>query len=300
MDCIKLFSLVGVTATLLSAALLLAGCGGPSGSTTSTNTPVVAAPEGPFTYDAYDALLNAYVSDEGVNYVGLKADRADLDGFVAAMGAIEQTTYDGWSEDEQLALWINAYNAITLKYIIDNYPIEKGGIISGAMYPANSIRQISGVWDTLKSAVVGKERTLEAIEHEILRTQFDEPRIHVAIVCASVSCPPLRNEAFAADRLDEQLADQSRQFLASDNNFRIERADGGKKGRVLLSAIFDWFGGDFVNGYAEDGPVSGHSTKERAVLNFVSAYIGEADARYLATESYGIGYQKYDWSLNER
>ena len=89
MDCIKLYSCVGLAATVLSAALLLAGCGGPSGSTTSSNAPVVAAPEGPFTYDAYDALLNAYVSDEGVNYVGLKADRAGLDGFVAAMGGID-------------------------------------------------------------------------------------------------------------------------------------------------------------------------------------------------------------------
>jgi len=279
---------------------MLAGCGDPSGATTSPNAPVVTAPEGPFTHSTYDALLNAYVSEEGVDYAGLKADRAGLDGFIAALGTIEQATYDGWSEQEKLALWINAYNAITLKYIIDNYPIEKGSIISGAMYPANSIRQIEGVWKTLTTPVVGKGWTLDAIEHEILRAQFHEPRIHVAIVCASVSCPPLRNEAFVADRLDEQLADQSSQFLASDINFRIERAEDGKKGRIMLSAIFDWFGGDFVRGYAEDGPVSGHSTKERAVLNFISAYASEADARYLAAESYAIGYQKYDWSLNER
>lgn len=299
MDRIKQLFHVQITVSTLCAALLVASCGGPSDSPPSTSTPI-AVSDGPFTYDTYNALLHEYASDEGVDYAGLQDSRVELDKFVAAMGAIERTTYDSWSKGEKLALWINAYNAVTLKYIIENYPIEKGGILSGALYPANSIRQIDGIWDALTTPVVGKELTLDAIEHEILRAEFGEPRIHVAIVCAAASCPPLRNEAFLADRLEEQLADQSRLFLASPDNFRIERGEAGKKGRVMLSEIFDWFGDDFVKRFADGGPISGHSAKERAVLNFIYPYTVEADARYLATESYAIGYQKYDWSLNER
>lgn len=259
---------------------------------------IALAPVEEFTYAMYDEVLRNHVDDRGfVNYRALKQNRAPLDAFVAQMGAVSRPELDGWPESERLAFWINAYNAITLAYIIDHYPIEKGGLISGALYPANSIRQISGVWDKLSTRVAGEMVTLDAIEHSILRKQFSEPRIHFAIVCASVGCPPLRNEAFVADRLEEQLSDQTRQFLAHPDRFRIDR--DAKK--VYLSPIFDWFGKDFVPGFSPAaGAFAPHDEKLRAVLNFVAGEVSEADAAYLRNERYRIEFSDYDWSLNEQ
>lgn len=250
-----------------------------------------------FGYAKYDALLRAHVDSGGyVDYPELLANRAHLDRFIASMGTVTDAEYAAWTEPEQLAFWINAYNAITLQYILDNYPIQKGGFISGLRYPSNSIRQIEGVWDTLTSKVVGEERTLEDIEHEILRAQFGDARIHVAIVCASIGCPPLRNEAFVADRLEEQLDDQARTFLSDATKFRIDRA----KATVHLSSIFKWFGKDFIPEFSAKSGYSGHNTSQRAVLGFIANYSSPEDAEYLNTASYSIEYQDYDWSLNER
>ena len=258
---------------------------------------VEAVTDEEFGYAKYDALLRAHVDTEGyVDYPGLLAKRADLDQFVASMGAVADAEYAAWPEPEQLAFWINAYNAITLQYILDNYPIKKGGLISGLRYPANSIRQIDGVWDTLTSKVVGEKRTLEDIEHEILRAQFGDARIHVAIVCASIGCPPLRNEAFVADTLEEQLDAQARMFLSDPTKFRIDRTGS----TVHISSIFKWFGKDFVPEHGTGSEYAGHNTSQRAVLGFIASYVSPEDMKYLKTASYSIEYQDYDWSLNER
>lgn len=253
--------------------------------------------QGGFSYAAYTELLKIYVDDEGyVDYKGLLRNRSKLHGFLDDMASISKREYDSWGDKEKMALWINAYNAITLKYILNNYPIKKGSFLSALRFPANSIRQISGVWDTLQSTVVGRAVTLGEIEHEILRKEFDEARLHVSIVCASGGCPPLRNEAYEASKLEEQLRDQSRKFLADSAKFRIERS----RKEVHLTPIFDWFGQDFVSAYGTDTGFKGHGSKARAVLNFISQNVSENDARYLSGSSYTIKYQDYDWSLNER
>jgi hypothetical protein len=144
--------------------------------------------------------------------------------------------------------------------------------------------------------VLGEEITLDHIEHEVLRKEFNEPRIHVALVCAAMGCPPLRNEPFTGEDLDTQLDDQSKTFLANPEKFRIDR----DAGTVYLSSIFEWFGEDFVMTYKPDEGYSGHSESERSVLKFASEYLGDEDARYLKEEAYEIEYLDYDWSLNER
>lgn len=250
-----------------------------------------------FSYDSYDALLNAYVDDTGmVNYRELQANRESLDEFVESLGAIAQAEYETWSAEEQLALWINAYNAITLKYVIDHYPIKRGFSVSAVIYPKNSIRQIPGVWKKLTSDVVGEAYTLNAIEHEILRARYSEPRIHVSIVCASISCPPLRNEAFRAEKLEKQLSDQSRKFFAIEGNFRYDASTN----RVYLSSILNWFGEDFVAGYTPDEGFGTHGKVKRAVLNYVSQYVDVENAERLRTRDYAVSYTDYDWSLNEQ
>ena len=260
----------------------------------------------PFSYDDYAATLNAYVDDKGmVNYRKMTEDHKNLNDFLIAMAHLDLKAYQSWDEKAQIAFWINAYNALTLKVIIDHYPI-KAGLLSGLVYPANSIRRIPGVWDKFQFLVMGKKMTLNEIEHGVLRGEnkdlverygrFYEPRIHVALVCAAMSCPALRNEPFVGDKLDEQLIGQTRRFVSNSTRFRITRDPG----KVYLSSIFKWFGEDLVTGYKPDvGFAVGGSDAETATLHFVSGYLPAADAEFLKAGEYSIKYLKYDWTLNE-
>jgi uncharacterized membrane protein YdjX (TVP38/TMEM64 family) len=190
---------------------------------------------------------------------------------------------------------INAYNALTLEAIISNYPI-KSSLTASLLYSQNSIRQIPGVWDRLYFLVMGREMTLNHIEHEILRKHFDEPRIHLALVCAAMGCPPLRNDPYDSEWLDEQLDDQARRFLSNPLKFRIDR----DKRVVYLSSIFKWYGEDFVKSFGQDGGSSKHSPAEQAVLNHIGRYLNADDRGFLVAGSYDIKYLDYDWSLNEQ
>ncbi len=291
----------GALLLLVLTAGVMSGCGrdGPPAPVSLVNTAAneTSSEGGAFTYEEYDAVLKSYVDEEGrVDYPSLQANRAELDRFIGSMATLSRATFEAWPEAERLAFWINAYNAITLERIIDRYPIKKGGLIAGLRYPDNSIGQIPGVWKKLSNTVLGKKITLDAIEHEILRVKFNEPRIHAAIVCAARSCPPLRYEAFRAERLETQLSDQSRKFLAKETRFRIDRA----KKRVYLSAILDWFGADFVGVYNTDGQVTDHGRTKGATLEYVSRYVSEEDAQYLLSSDYSVLYLHYDWSLNEQ
>lgn len=249
-----------------------------------------------FGYDDYAMVLRIYVDDRGmVNYQGLKADRKSLDAFTAAMEKLDPRVYDQWTGKEKVAFWINAYNALTLKVIVTHYPIQPS-FLASLRFPKNSIRQISGVWDKLDFPVMGQKMTLDEIEHQTLRKEFNEPQIHMALVCAAMGCPPLRNEPYTGGKLEAQLDDQTRRFLRNPLKFRIDRSQE----RVYLSSIFKWFGEDFIKTYGTDGKFAGHSLAERAVLNFVSQYLDEEERPYLATGKYSLEYLDYDWSLNEQ
>ena len=126
---------------------------------------------GSFTYDDYASTLKDYVDDkEMVAYQNMKEHHKELDAFLLAISQLELETYKSWDDRAKVAFWINAYNALTLKVIVDHYPI-KAGLISGLVYPANSIRQIPGVWDKIQFLVIGQKMTLNEIEHGILRSQ---------------------------------------------------------------------------------------------------------------------------------
>jgi hypothetical protein len=260
-----------------------------------------------FSYKSYDSVLKKYVNDDGmVSYSVLKDQPEQLEQFVRALGSVDLNTYKNWNENARIVFWINAYNALTLKVIIDHYPI-KAGLISGLVYPNNSIRQISGVWDKIRFLVMGRKLTLNEIEHGILRGQdkdfveaygkFYEPRIHMALVCAAIGCPPLRNESYIGEKLDEQLNDQSKIFLANPDKFRIDQAES----KVSLSSIFKWFGKDFVKKYKPDIYFdSAGGEAEKSVLHFISQHIQPEQADYLRTGKYQIHYLDYDWTLNEQ
>jgi hypothetical protein len=257
--------------------------------------PPLAFAEG-FSYEGYAKTLRAYVDGQGiVNYTDLKADRKGLDAFVSSLAALDPELFGKWSDKEKIAFWINAYNALTLRAIIDNYPI-KASFFGGLRFPQNSIRQIKGVWDEIQFPVMGRKITLDNIEHDILRSQFDEPRIHVALVCAALGCPPLRNEPYISARLDSQLGDQARRFFKDPEKFRVDREEG----RIYLSSIFKWFGGDFVKAYRSNKGFPGKGETERAVLNFASNYLDRDEKSYLEKGGYSISYLPYDWTLNEK
>jgi len=251
---------------------------------------------GPFSYEHYGKVLNAYVDERGkVDYQSLKADSAELGIFLSQLEHLEPEQFAGWVDEAKIAFWINTYNALTLKVIVDHYPIE-ASLLGSLRFPTNSIRQIPGVWDRITFDVMEQKVTLDHIEHQILRKEFQEPRIHMALVCAAHSCPFLRQEPYEGSRLDEQLTDQTFRFLSVPGNLRIDRS----RKRVFLSSVFRWFGEDFIDPYGTGTGFEGHSAGERAVLRFVSLHLEGADRQYLEQADYRIRYLDYDWTLNER
>ncbi|MEW6349914.1 MAG: DUF547 domain-containing protein [Thermodesulfobacteriota bacterium] len=249
-----------------------------------------------FSYQEYDSVLKSFVYKDGmVDYRGLKSRPVELETFVDSVGKLDAKDFAGWTDKEKIAFWINAYNALTLKVILDHYPIRPS-LLGRIRFPSNSIRQISGVWDSIRFKVMGGEMTLDEIEHQRLRKDFNEPRVHMALVCASRGCPVLRDEPYSADRLDAQLDHQATRFLKDPNKFRIDR----RREVVQLSSIFQWFAKDFGKTYDTSDKFHGFSPVERPVLNFVAGYLDRKDRQFLETEGYSIEYLPYDWSLNER
>lgn len=251
-----------------------------------------------FDANPLDHVLRDFVSLNGlVDYKRLKDDRAALDAFVLSVGAIDPAVFAVWPESDRIAFLINAYNAITLQRIIDNYPIKRGSMVSALRFPENSIRQIDGVWNRLTTRVLGRAMTLDHIEHDILRKDFNEPRLHAALVCAAMGCPPLRAEAYTGARLDEQLDDQSRRFLGTPHRFRIDR----DKKVVWLSPILKWYGSDFVGVYNTGSRrIPGRTPEVAAVLDYTSRYVSPADTDFIFTPGYRVEFLDYDWSLNEQ
>ena len=229
----------------------------------------------------FTAVLRAHATEGGVNYAALKADRARLDGFVAKVAAVTQAQFDGWPRSEQIAYLINAYNAIVLQSVINEYPIKRSLSPAALVRPANSVWQIGGFFSEKQHRVAGRQLTLDDIEHKLLRAQLKERRIHVALVCAARSCPPLRAGAYTADSLDTQLDDQARKFLADAARNQFDRS----RATVRLSEIFKWFAEDFGG--------------EKGVIAFASRYVDPVTAQWLQGGKYRVSYFDYDWNLND-
>lgn len=249
-----------------------------------------------FDYNDYTIVLKTYVDDKGmVNYKRLKAEPHKLNAFVTSLSGVDPNSYNKWGDRDKIAFWLNVYNALTLKVIIDNYPI-KASFFRSRVYPKNSIRQIKGVWNKITLPVMGRKLTLGHIEHKILRKKFNDPRIHMAMVCAAMGCPPLLNKPYTGENLDKQLDERTRRFLANPAKFKIN----SKKKRIYLSPIFDWFAGDFVSKHKPEKNIGTHKKKASAVLNYIAPYLENSEKEYLLKGDFKIKYLKYDWSLNEQ
>jgi hypothetical protein len=216
---------------------------------------------------------------------------------IDAFRNIDKKTYSAWSQDDKMAFWINAYNLEMTKIILDNYPIEPSRMLL-LFWPPNSIRHIKGIWDEHKFIMLGEEFTLKAVEDQVFKKEFNEPRIYLAISYASASGPPMRNEAYCGLNLSQQLDDQAKRFLAGSHAFRIDRENK----IVYLSSILktSWHGQDFMAKYGIDLKFKQQEPEVRAVLNFLTKYLTPEQTDFLETANYAIEYMIYDWTLNER
>ncbi|MDJ0653762.1 MAG: DUF547 domain-containing protein [Xanthomonadales bacterium] len=230
-------------------------------------------------------VLDRFVADGAVDYAGLAADRRQLDGYLEDMAAPSASEFGSWGRNQQLAYWLNLYNAAVLHTVIDHYPI-RGRTFRGLGKPRNSIWQIPGVWKKiLHRGPGGRRLSLDQIEHDIIRPEFREPRIHFALVCAARGCPVLRDEPYRADRLEQQLEQQTRAFLQQANGAQVGESN------VAVSRIFKWFSEDF----SADEFACG-TGRHAGVLGFVARY------RELACDPGGapdLDYLDYDWRLND-
>ncbi len=237
-------------------------------------------------YADYGGVLKAAVTDGRVNYKGLKAAPNTLYRYLDSAAGVSEAQFNTWAESQRLVFLTNLYNASTLRLILDHYPVE-------------SIKDIGnifkGPWDQPVVRLFGKAITLNNLEHDIIRKQYDEPRIHLALVCAAKGCPVLRSDAYTPEKLNDQLDEQSRQYLSSPAGLRIDR----QAGIVYFSSIFKWYGDDFLGKYSPADGFAGIKKTEQAVANFCAGYLSPTDGEYLAAGGYSVKYLKYDWSLNE-
>lgn len=249
-----------------------------------------------FDHTVFDSLLQKYVAKGLVDYQALIENPVLMEEYLKQLGQVGAKDFENWQREEKIAFWINAYNAITIEGILRNYPIEGGGIVARFRFPQNSIRQISDFWDTVFIKVMRRDLTLNQIEHEILRKQFDDPRVHFAIVCASIGCPVLESRAFFPEDLQQRLDQTSRNFINDPEKVRLDK----KKNILYLSSIFDWYKEDFVSSDDAQKYISHYDKEERGVIEFITKLLSENKRKYIEEHLPEIEYLDYDWSLNEQ
>ncbi len=235
----------------------------------------------------WNRLLAAHVSwtNEGtasvVDYAGFARDRDALKAYLASASKVSSSIYEGWNKADREAFLINVYNAATVELILTRYPELK------------SIKDLGGLfrspWEKDVISLLGQQRSLDDIEHSMLRdaSDYSEPRIHFAVNCASIGCPALRPEAFVGSRLAAQLDDQSRRFLRDRSRNRYDAGKG-----LQISKIFDWYAEDF------DKHTGG-------VRKFLAAYadalgLDSDAASKLEAGALSVSYTDYDWRLNDK
>ncbi|KYG81441.1 hypothetical protein MB14_12660 [Roseivirga ehrenbergii] len=220
-------------------------------------------------HQVWDELLKEYVNEYGfIDYKGIISEKVKFESYLELLS--NNPPANSWNKSEKLAYWINVYNAFTVKLIIDNYPIESIKDLN----PTLSIPTVHTVWTKDFFKIGEEDFNLDRVEHKILRVEFEEPRIHFAINCASFSCPVLRPEAFKAEKIERQLEEQARAFINDSQRNKIT------KDKVELSKIFSWFGGDFK--------------KDQSLIQFLNKY-----SEVKINDNAAVDFMDYQWSLND-
>ncbi len=235
----------------------------------------------------WDIVLKKHVvmRDNGtwsqVDYRGITNDKALMGTYLNQLSSVRLNEYDSWSRDKKLAFLINAYNAFTIDLVVRNYKVKSIRDI-GSMFKS--------VWSIRYIPILGRKRSLDEIEHELIRQKgvFDEPRIHVALVCASIGCPPLKNEAYTYENLNDQLEKALILFLSDKTRNRYDAA----KKTYRVSPIFKWYEGDFKDKYG---------TLEKMFIGY--ARFLSRDPKEIPQMMKGgaaIEFGDYNWNLNDR
>lgn len=252
-------------------------------------TPLTTTAGGPPDPAPWTALLarHVHLSGDGaattVDYGAFARERRRLDAYLDALSAVPREDFDGWTDDQQLAFLINAYNAYTIALVLSGWP------------DIESIKELGGFlrspWEKRFFRLLGERRSLDDVEHGLIRGsgRYREPRIHFAVNCASVGCPALRREAYVGRDLDRQLEDQTRRFLADDSRNRLEDAT------LYVSPLFKWYREDFASGFRGADSLGAFLARYADALG-----LGPDGARRLAAGEMPIAFLDYDWSLNGR
>ncbi len=229
-----------------------------------------------FDHSKFDTLLKTYVQNDKVNYAALKQDKR-LDEYLQQLSEADPEALP--TREEKIAFWINAYNAYTLKLVVDNYPIKSITDLSALGYLS---LPFDSPWKRKFCKVGGKTYSLDEIEHDILRGKFGEEQIHFAVNCASESCPVLRSEAYTGAKLGAQLREQAEAFLrdSTRNHIKLE-------GNTLyLSKIFEWYRSDF-------------ESKKGSLLKYIAQFFSGEERERLEKGNITIKFLDYNWNLNE-
>ncbi len=266
--------------TFRSLVLALSFAGMVGAALLARQTAHATSPSFDHSHALWAHVLAKHVVGDRFDYAGLKRDRTTLDEYLEQLHALKPEELAAWTREQQFAFWINVYNAHVVALVLTEYPVDNIKDIGGLFSP---------VWKKAFIAMPGLHPSgkpdylsLDEIEHQILRPRFRDARVHAAINCASISCPPLRNEAFVAERLDDQLDDQARKWLADPTRNRFDEA----KSRAEVSEIFDWFKDDFVR----DGG---------SVLGWIGKYAPASEATWLSKVKVKLSSLDYSWKLND-
>ncbi len=240
----------------------------------------------PFSHAAFDEILQARVDSSGlVDYTGLKADPAPLAAYVDSLGAISPHSHPARfpTRQHELAYWINAYNAFVLWGVVEAYPVDS----------VKDIGFLNGFFNRHDFRAGGKDMTLNHIENEIIRPVYQDARIHFAVNCGAISCPSLAPHAYYGDRLDAQLQQAMVHFANDSKHVRLDA-----KGRLHLSKILEWYGGDFIEWFPADRlPATGKPT----LVDYLLPHLPDDIAAQLRQQpDTPLLYNDYDWALNEQ
>ena len=240
------------------------------------------APGAELLHRPLDQILDVNVRDGLVYYRALKSDRGRLDRYVASLN-VTPAVYQGWSKGQQMAFWVNAYNAFVLKTVIDNYPLR------------GTIRQIPGAFEKTTFRAAGRSVTLDQIERTIL-PEFKEPRLFLALGRGAIGSGRLRSEAYTAERLEQQLASIQAEFVTNRHLYRFDRLTN----ELSITPILSWREAEFVAAYDKADPIfAQRSPVERAIIAFITPHLMPMEKEQIKQNQFRVVFHEMDWRLND-
>ncbi|HYT69082.1 MAG TPA: DUF547 domain-containing protein [Vicinamibacterales bacterium] len=241
------------------------------------------APGAELLHRPLDQLLDVNVRDGLVYYRALKSDRGRLDRYIASLN-VPAASYQAWSKAQQMAFWLNAYNAFVLQTVINHYPMQ------------GTIKQIPGAFDKNTFRAAGRTVTLDQIEKTIL-PEFKEPRLYLALGRGALGSGRLRSEAYTAERLEKQLAEIQSEFVSNRHMYHLDRLTG----QMSITPIFSWREADFIAAYADkaDPVFAQRSPIERAIIAFITPHLLSLEKDLVKKNEFRVVFHEMDWRLND-